>query len=164
MGRVFARKGDGHGDRLPDPSQTNFVLARFGSEAEADGADKALGDAGLIVRAVKSYGLAECLRITVGKGADCKRVVQVLARIQRRLGRVTQVYEKVALIGLGLIAGSMGLAMKRAGLAGTIVGHAHTAKSRETALELGLVDAVFETAARGSRQMRIWWFCVCQSV
>ena len=61
-----------------DPSQTNFVLARFGSEAEADGADKALGDAGLIVRAVKSYGLAECLRITVGKGADCKRVVQVL--------------------------------------------------------------------------------------
>ena len=61
-----------------DASQTNFVLARFGSEAEADAADKALGDAGLIVRAVKSYGLAECLRITVGKGADCKRVVQVL--------------------------------------------------------------------------------------
>lgn len=61
-----------------DVSQTNFVLARFGSEAEADAADKALGDAGLIVRAVKSYGLPECLRITVGKGADCKRVVQVL--------------------------------------------------------------------------------------
>lgn len=61
-----------------DASQTNFVLARFGSEEEADAADKALGDAGLIVRAVKSYGLAECLRITVGKGADCKRVAQVL--------------------------------------------------------------------------------------
>lgn len=61
-----------------DASQTNFVLARFGSEDEADAADKALGDAGLLVRAVKSYGLAECLRITVGKGADCKRVVQVL--------------------------------------------------------------------------------------
>jgi len=61
-----------------DASQCNFVLARFGSEAEADAADKALGDAGLLVRAVKSYGLAECLRITVGKGADCKRVVQVL--------------------------------------------------------------------------------------
>ena len=61
-----------------DASQTNFVLARFGSEAEADAADKALSDAGLLVRAVKSYGLAECLRITVGKGADCKRVVSVL--------------------------------------------------------------------------------------
>lgn len=62
-----------------DPSNANFVLARFGSEAEADAADAALGAEGLIVRAVKSYGLAECLRITVGKGADCKRVIAVLA-------------------------------------------------------------------------------------
>ncbi|WP_069301541.1 histidinol-phosphate transaminase [Neptunicoccus sediminis] len=62
-----------------DPSLGNFVLARFGSEAEADAADRALGAEGLIVRAVKSYGLPECLRITVGKGADCKRVIAVLS-------------------------------------------------------------------------------------
>jgi histidinol-phosphate aminotransferase len=61
-----------------DASQANFVLARFGSENEADAADKALSDAGLLVRAVKSYGLPECLRITVGKGADCKLVLHVL--------------------------------------------------------------------------------------
>jgi cyclohexadieny/prephenate dehydrogenase len=73
---------------------------------------------------------------------------------------VTQVYEKVALIGLGLIAGSMGLAMKRAGLAGSIVGHAHTAKSRETALELGLVDAVFETAVEAAADADLVVLCV----
>lgn len=55
------------------------------------------------------------------------------------------IYDRVALIGLGLIAGSMGLRMKADGLAGQVVGTAHTAESRQTALELGLVDAVFDT-------------------
>ena len=35
---------------------------------------------------------------------------------------MAQIYERVALIGLGLIAGSMALAMRRAGLAGEITG------------------------------------------
>ncbi|MDR6267246.1 prephenate/arogenate dehydrogenase family protein [Roseobacter sp. N2S] len=60
---------------------------------------------------------------------------------------MTQIYNKVALIGLGLIAGSMSLAMRRAGLAGEIVGHARSAETRATALEIGLCDSVFETAA-----------------
>jgi cyclohexadieny/prephenate dehydrogenase len=37
---------------------------------------------------------------------------------------VSPIYDRVALIGLGLIASSMGHAMKRHGLAGEIVGHA----------------------------------------
>lgn len=57
------------------------------------------------------------------------------------------IYERVALIGLGLIAGSMGHAMKAAGLAGEIVGHAATPATRAAALELGFVDRVTETAA-----------------
>lgn len=60
---------------------------------------------------------------------------------------MTQIYNKVALIGLGLIAGSMSLAMRRAGLAGEIVGHARSAETRATALEIGLCDAVFDSAA-----------------
>lgn len=60
---------------------------------------------------------------------------------------MTQIYNKVALIGLGLIAGSMSLAMRRAGLAGEITGHARSAETRATAMEIGLCDAVFETAA-----------------
>jgi cyclohexadieny/prephenate dehydrogenase len=58
-----------------------------------------------------------------------------------------QIYDRVALIGLGLIAGSMGHAMKKAGLAGEIVGHAQSAATRAAALELGFVDRVCATAA-----------------
>jgi len=57
------------------------------------------------------------------------------------------IYDRVALIGLGLIASSMAHAMKKWGLSGTIVGHARSAESRAAALEIGFCDAVFETAA-----------------
>lgn len=56
-------------------------------------------------------------------------------------------YDRVALIGLGLIASSMGHAMKRAGLAGEIVGHARSAETMAAAMELGFVDRVCDTAA-----------------
>ncbi|RUS59824.1 prephenate/arogenate dehydrogenase family protein [Pseudorhodobacter sp. E13] len=58
------------------------------------------------------------------------------------------IYEKVALIGLGLIASSMAHAMRQRGLAVTITGHAKSAASRDAAMELGFCDAVFETAAQ----------------
>jgi len=62
-----------------------------------------------------------------------------------------RIYDRVALIGLGLIAGSMGHAMKKAGLAGEIVGHARSAETMTTALELGFVDRVCATAAEAVR-------------
>lgn len=57
------------------------------------------------------------------------------------------IYQRVALIGLGLIAGSMAHAMRRAGLAGEIVGTARSAETRKIAAEIGLCDRVVETAA-----------------
>lgn len=60
---------------------------------------------------------------------------------------MTQVYNRVALIGLGLIASSMAHAMRAKGLAGEIVGHAKSAETRATALEIGICDQVFATAA-----------------
>ena len=57
------------------------------------------------------------------------------------------IYGRVALIGLGLIAGSMSLAMRRAGLAGEIVGTARSADTRAVAVEIGLVGRVVATAA-----------------
>ena len=56
-------------------------------------------------------------------------------------------YKHVALIGLGLIAGSVSLAIRRNGSETRITGTARSEKTRKTALEIGLVDAVFETAA-----------------
>jgi cyclohexadieny/prephenate dehydrogenase len=55
------------------------------------------------------------------------------------------IYEKVALIGLGLIASSMAHAMR--GHVGQIAGHAKSAETRAVALEIGLCDAVYATAA-----------------
>lgn len=60
---------------------------------------------------------------------------------------MAQIYNRVALLGLGLIASSMGHAMKKWGLAGNIAGHAKTEESRAAALELGFCDEVFATAA-----------------
>lgn len=60
---------------------------------------------------------------------------------------MTQIYHRVALIGLGLIASSMAHAMRANGLVGEIVGHAKSAETRATALELGLCDHVYATAA-----------------
>lgn len=57
------------------------------------------------------------------------------------------VYQRVALIGLGLIASSMAHAMKAKGLAGEIVGHAKSAETRAAALEIAFCDRVCATAA-----------------
>jgi cyclohexadieny/prephenate dehydrogenase len=57
------------------------------------------------------------------------------------------IYNRVALIGLGLIASSMAHAMRAQGLAGEIVGYAKTPETRATALEL-FCDRVTETAAQ----------------
>ncbi|NKX38582.1 prephenate/arogenate dehydrogenase family protein, partial [Rhodobacteraceae bacterium R_SAG5] len=56
------------------------------------------------------------------------------------------VYNRVALIGLGLIASSMFWAIKRAGLAGEVTGYARSAETRDTARRIGLCDRVCDTA------------------
>ncbi len=60
---------------------------------------------------------------------------------------MTVIYNRVALIGLGLIASSMAHAMRAKGLAAEIVGHAKSEETRTTALDIGICDRVFATAA-----------------
>ena len=55
------------------------------------------------------------------------------------------VYNRVALIGLGLIASSMFWAMKRSGLAGEVTGYARSAETRDTARRIGLGDRICDT-------------------
>ena len=59
---------------------------------------------------------------------------------------MTQIYDRVALIGLGLIASSMFWAMKRGGLAGEVTGYARSAETRATAHDIGLCDRVCDSA------------------
>jgi len=56
-------------------------------------------------------------------------------------------FRQVALIGIGLIGSSLSHAIRRGSLAGRIVGHAKSAETRATALELGLVAQAFDTPA-----------------
>ena len=60
---------------------------------------------------------------------------------------MAQVYDRVALIGLGLIASSMFWAIKRAGLAGEVTGYARSSDTRAMARKLGLCDRVCDSAA-----------------
>lgn len=57
------------------------------------------------------------------------------------------IYKRVALIGLGLIAGSMAHALRRGGLTDNIVGTARSAETRDIAREINLCDRVVDTAA-----------------
>ena len=73
---------------------------------------------------------------------------------------MSQVYDRVALIGLGLIASSMFWAIKRAGLAGEVTGYARSAETRETAREIGLCDRVCDSAAEAVEGADLVVLCV----
>ncbi|MEL6958160.1 MAG: histidinol-phosphate transaminase [Pseudomonadota bacterium] len=62
-----------------DDSHTNFVLARYASEAEADAAEANFRAHGILVRQVKGYGFPEGLRITIGTPDDTDRVLSAVA-------------------------------------------------------------------------------------
>lgn len=61
-----------------DASCTNFILARFADQAEAEACDDFLKTQGLIVRRVAGYNLPSALRITVGDEDACRRVVAAI--------------------------------------------------------------------------------------
>ncbi len=62
-------------------------------------------------------------------------------------------FRRVAIIGLGLLGGSLGLALKKAGFSGRVAGYARREGTRRQALSLGTVDEVFpdvNEAVRGA--------------
>lgn len=65
---------------VSDTSTTNFILARFADQKEAEACDEFLQADGIIVRRVGGYGLPQCLRITVGDEASCRRVAHLVGR------------------------------------------------------------------------------------
>jgi cyclohexadieny/prephenate dehydrogenase len=69
-------------------------------------------------------------------------------------------FEKVAILGIGLIGSSLCHAMRKKGLAKSIVGHAKSEETRKIALEIGLVDAVYATAADAVQGADLVIICV----
>ncbi|MCC5956284.1 MAG: prephenate/arogenate dehydrogenase family protein [Natronohydrobacter sp.] len=73
---------------------------------------------------------------------------------------MSALYERVAFVGLGLIASSMAHAIRRAGLANSLTGTARSAETRAIAAEIGLVDQVFDTAAEAVEGADLVVLCV----
>jgi cyclohexadieny/prephenate dehydrogenase len=73
---------------------------------------------------------------------------------------MTVLYQRVAFIGLGLIASSMAHALRRGGLASECVGTARSAETRAIARDIALVDRVYDTAADAVKGADLVVLCV----
>ncbi|NEW89553.1 prephenate dehydrogenase/arogenate dehydrogenase family protein, partial [Rhodopseudomonas sp. WA056] len=69
-------------------------------------------------------------------------------------------FRKVALIGFGLIGGSIARGAKSLGLAGEIVTTARSAETRERVRELGIVDRVVESNAEAAEGADLVILCI----
>jgi cyclohexadieny/prephenate dehydrogenase len=69
-------------------------------------------------------------------------------------------FQRVGLIGIGLIGSSLARAMRQHGLAGHVAGHARSQRTRDKAVELGLVDSIHESAADLARGCDLVVVCV----
>lgn len=74
----FAAQMRGLGLGVPE-SHANFALLRFASPNAASAAGQALRDEGILMRAMGGYGLADCLRATIGAEEDMQLARDILA-------------------------------------------------------------------------------------
>jgi cyclohexadieny/prephenate dehydrogenase len=72
----------------------------------------------------------------------------------------TPLFPRLALIGFGLIGGSIARAARAQGLVGEIVTTARSAKSRARVMELGVVDRVVETNAEAVQDADLIILCI----
>ena len=73
---------------------------------------------------------------------------------------MSQIYDRVALIGLGLIASSIFWASKRNNVSGCVTGFARSKKTRDTAKKIGLCDQVFDTVEEAVKDADLVILCV----
>jgi cyclohexadieny/prephenate dehydrogenase len=69
-------------------------------------------------------------------------------------------FKTIALIGFGLIGGSIARAAREQGLAGEIVATARSANTRTRVKELGIVDRVVETNAQAAKDADLVILCI----
>ena len=73
---------------------------------------------------------------------------------------MSEVYDRIALIGLGLIASSIFWASKRNEVSSYITGFARSKETRDTAKKIGLCDEVFDTVAEAVKDADLVILCV----
>ena len=73
---------------------------------------------------------------------------------------MSQVYDRVALIGLGLIASSIFWASKRNDVSSYFTGFSRSKETRDTAKKIGLCDEVFDTVEEAVKDSDLVILCV----
>ena len=68
-------------------------------------------------------------------------------------------FENAAVIGVGLLGGSLGLGLKKSGMAAHVIGVGHRQSTLDTAMRLGLVDACSLEPAESVRQADLVVLC-----
>lgn len=68
--------------------------------------------------------------------------------------------ERVAILGMGLMGGSIGLALRRRGFRGVVAGYARRAEVRELALNAGMVHEAFANPAEAARGADLTVLCL----
>jgi len=71
-----------------------------------------------------------------------------------------RLFDKIAIIGVGLIGGSLALKLKEKGVVGSITGIGRSRKNLETARALGMVDSYTHDVAEGVRGAGLIVVCV----
>jgi len=62
----------------------------------------------------------------------------------------TKLFDRVCLLGLGLIGSSIGAGIHKFGLADHVTGYARSKETRDTAARIGFVDSIHESAAKAA--------------
>ncbi|MBL4638631.1 MAG: prephenate dehydrogenase/arogenate dehydrogenase family protein [Proteobacteria bacterium] len=67
---------------------------------------------------------------------------------------------RLAIIGVGLIGGSLSLALKKAGMVNEVIGYSRTEQVRQQALDLGVIDIAAESIADAVKQADVVFLAV----
>ena len=73
---------------------------------------------------------------------------------------MTEIYNKVALVGLGLIASSISYAIRRGELAHEITGYSRSSETREKARALGICDKIYDNPKNAVKDADLVILCV----
>ena len=73
---------------------------------------------------------------------------------------MTEIYNKVALVGLGLIASSISHAIRRGELAHEITGYSRSSETREKARALGICDKIYDNPKNAVKDADLGILCV----
>ena len=133
------------------PSRANFIFVDVGKSAT--NVFQWLLKEGVIVRPMTSFGMEHALRVTIGTPEENRTLRQ---SPQESAGRGQgRVIRRLALLGLGLLGGSVAKAARADGLAREIVAVGRRRESLEPALQDGTVDRITPDVAEGVRGRRL---------